>query len=442
MTVNKTESYANLRDWKADADKVHSKTGHTFESLRVSYHAGKFQRLLRMATQVGVSENTHARGKRNIIGSFLHAVAGVSTDEELAVEEQKIQSLRQHIKNIAEIESENMKTLGNLLETEKSMEQVLGEVGKVASNSLRDIQTISKNSWRELMLTETTNCLIDMIATAHAGKASPREAVRVMAAAGEYGMGAINHLKIEEDREGNIVHHMYYDMGERVSATVAFLNGSYLISSSRGAYLMGFGYRLGDPITMADIRLTGTVGGEGPRLHRVGIGMYVVDKEGDLECNMVWSDAARVLRLGKEKLIRIDETESCKGKGIGFGPKIYAEEKRSLGSIPSPHPTLLRKMVFMNGEVPHFADLGKIEASKETEELRKHILETRQMIGEIEAEKGVDNLHTESMITSGVALMIAIGLLVTLCICVMRFKVVECCGRKRSPGHEDADTQV
>jgi uncharacterized phage-associated protein len=54
-----------------------------------------------------------------------------------------------------------MKTLGNLIETEKTIEQVLGEVGRVSANVLHDIQTISKNSWRELMLTETTNCLIE-----------------------------------------------------------------------------------------------------------------------------------------------------------------------------------------------------------------------------------------------------------------------------------------
>jgi hypothetical protein len=241
MTVNKTESFANLREWKTDADKVHSKNRLTFESLRVSYQAKKFQRLLKMARQVGESENIHARGKRNIIGSFLHAVAGVSTDEELAVEEAKIQSIREHIKHMAEIETSNMKTLGNLIESEKNVEQILGEIGRVSATALHNVQTLSKNAWRELMVSEASNCLMDMIATAHAEKANAREAVRVMAVAGVYGMRTINHLKLEEDREGNIVHHVYYDISERVLATVAFLNGSYLISSSRGAYLMGLG---------------------------------------------------------------------------------------------------------------------------------------------------------------------------------------------------------
>ena len=102
-TYNITEAMEFVTDLYRDAHTYVARHNHSLELVHASQISGRFARTVRTVREAALAEDNRSkkRLKRNILGTLLHDITGLATSEEIAVENTRINKLKDEVKVLA-----------------------------------------------------------------------------------------------------------------------------------------------------------------------------------------------------------------------------------------------------------------------------------------------------------------------------------------------------
>lgn len=403
----------------SDSVKYAQRHNDSLEILHASYLKGQHDKGIRALRAASEQDSYRRKGatwrrKRNIFGSILHSVAGVVTEEQMAVEHSSIQELKKQVKQVMTKELSLYKAVADMRSKSESFEQMQKELGYVRYIVHNDAAYASRQGWRMQIVRLTLAEMIDMATIAHQGYATHTQAVRMIANAGGKGNGLVKHVSLKMT-DKRITHVMYYDVGETVYGSTIRRNQSTLVTTAEAKYIVSNRHMTGSPISMSDVKIVST-GRLEIEMYHTAEHKYRVVKKGSIECS---SDHDRPnkgsIKILKEGLsVEIDEQTSCRGGGIGFGEKFYAREYKVLTDIPTVHPNRIREhtpqgMPAYHDMIAHKSDKLKAEIEQEIEETQAQIRE--MSANTVERDEGsTDYVSMTALICALLVLMMIIGL--------------------------------
>jgi hypothetical protein len=284
-SVNVTEAGSIVADLLDDAVKFSKRHNGSIEVLFAKHMASKYDRALRQVVSAsqGQAEQSIVRRKRNILGSILHSLTDVVTEDEMAVEHHQIVQLKAEVGSVLKKELSMYKAVSEMRAREDTFEAVQRDMADILHKTVNDAGYFSRKQWRLEMLHGVIDEMYAFTESAFSGKASVRRAAESISLAGGEGIGQVSHssLRIEKDI---IRHVVYYDIGETRIVSMEFRNDTTVATVGSSIYLLSPDYREGTPIGIADVRLAGS-GLRAGSAYQIGGDTYRIVTDISLECD-------------------------------------------------------------------------------------------------------------------------------------------------------------
>jgi hypothetical protein len=252
------------------------------------------------------------------------------------------------------------------------------------------------------------------ISAAHTGILSTEHAVMLLADAGGVGVGTVHFVRVGS-RDSNVIEFLYsFDTGSRTVGNFFAQNDSYLVITADRKYIVSKQHRLGDPLGIADTRLT-TPTQDCPLMVYTANGNYRIMNAGTFQCTTYGGSQHSISTWGKGQYVHLGHMDSCQSSCMTVGPLHYRMEHRELGSIPSVHSNALRHHIVATDHTVQSIDTTRTNADKMQREMQALIEETRTQIDMINieqsTEKEVIGAHW-GWISIGVILLLVGGMIV------------------------------
>jgi hypothetical protein len=237
-------------------------------------------------------------------------------------------------------------------------------------------------------------------------------AVMLLADAGGKGIGTVYHVRVGE-RDANVVEFLFaFDTGSRTVGNFFLHNDSYTVITADRKYIVSKQHRLGDPLSMADTRLT-TPTQDCPLMMHTSSGNYRILSTGTFQCTTYGGAQQSISTWGKGQYIHLGHMDSCTSTCMTVGPLHYRMEHRELGSIPAVHANALRHQISTSENTFQSTDTAHTKADKMQREMQAMIEETQTQIDMITIEQNADKEQASEQ-WGWVAVGISIGTMVLM----------------------------
>jgi hypothetical protein len=144
-------------------------------------------------------------------------------------------------------------------------------------------------------------------------------AVMLLADAGGKGIGTVYHVRVGA-RDANVVEFLFaFDTGSRTVGNFFTHNDSYTVITADRKYIVSKQHRLGDPLSMADTRLT-TPTQECPLMMHTSNGNYRIMNAGTFQCTTYGGSQHSISTWGKGQYIHLGHMDSCTSTCMTVGP--------------------------------------------------------------------------------------------------------------------------
>jgi hypothetical protein len=236
----------------------------------------------------------------------------------------------------------------------------------------------------------------------------------LLADAGGMGVGTVHFVQVGA-KDANVVEFLYsFDSGSRTVGNFFAQNDSYLVVTADRKYIVSKQHRLGDPLSIADTRLT-TPTQDCPLMVYTANGNYRIMNAGTFQCTTYSGSQHSISTWGKGQYVHLGHMDSCQSSCMTAGPLHYRMEHRELGSIPAVHSNALRHHISPSDHTVQSIDTTRTNADKMQREMQALIDETRTQIDMItieqNTEKEVIGAHW-GWVSIGILLILVVGLIV------------------------------
>ena len=264
-------------------------------------------------------DNQHRRVRRNILGSFLKAVTGVATTEDL----QDTLKVEQELKNKL--------TAALIRQTsyEKTMSSAIANVTREEETLFTHLQSLSNTHHEDRikaskLLThykvfmDDADKLEDILEAVWTGVVNVRHSTYLSSRAGLQKVAAFKYLGAESSPSGPVFRYTtrLFRKAEILAVTLSGMEALILETSYRMYYLHP-NYDLSLPITEEEVRANRSPCSTCAMLTHMGRGMYKVYKAGSLTCRTDGEEEIKNLTTGQQ--VSIKAPTSCSNSGVQIG---------------------------------------------------------------------------------------------------------------------------
>jgi len=363
----------------------------------------------------------NSRSKRNIFGTFLHGVADVVTEEELAEQKQKVALMEQKLRLSLAHEISLTQTVKDLQHRYNSTYRYEMMIGVVSSNSQADAQYYSRRLWRTLEAERFLQEVRAVFVSIHEGTVNLEAMSFMMSEAGT--PGTSEALSIRTYFEDGLLHvATRVLLGKMVESRITRSNRTAFISTASNLYLVASDYASGTPITPEFARVVNAVNAGCAQLTLLRADRYRTENGGGISCTTedgITTEATIVT----DSIFRIKKGTTCNTSCLEIGLKGYYLESRNMSVSPRSAPGIrldkaIKEYINPQDSVDRRKDTKWVESQED-----KDIAELQDALTALNTVEIIDIGDAHILAWIAIALVIGVFVfLIALCVRVKRRK--------------------